>query len=107
MFILYDLFNCPLTLQFEERCTINSSSLILCRTPSVGSEALQAQVKVDFLLDNLHFPFGVIGGGDAFSYERNPVLRPLNQHDPSKPYRHKPGSIISVEVRDVIYLICL
>ncbi|XP_042561348.1 plexin-B1-like, partial [Clupea harengus] len=83
--------------QFEERCTVNSSSLILCRTPAVGAEALHAQVKVDFLLDNLHFSFGAVGEADAFSYERNPVLRTLNQNDPSKPYRHKPGSIISVE----------
>lgn len=61
-------------------------------------EALHAQVEVDFLLDNLHFSFGAVGGAETFSYEQNPVLRPLNQHDPSKPYRHKPGSIISVEV---------
>ncbi|XP_041954919.1 plexin-B1 isoform X2 [Alosa sapidissima] len=83
--------------QFEERCAVNSSSLILCGTPAVGAEALHAQVKVDFLLDNVLFSFGAVSGGDAFSYEQNPVLRPLNQHDPSKPYRHKPGSIISVE----------
>ncbi|XP_076132287.1 plexin-B1 [Alosa pseudoharengus] len=83
--------------QFEERCAVNSSSLILCGTPAVGPEALHAQVKVDFLLDNVLFSFGAVSGGDTFSYEQNPVLRPLNQHDPSKPYRHKPGSIISVE----------
>ncbi|MBN3296556.1 PLXB1 protein, partial [Amia calva] len=33
----------------------------------------------------------------SFLYEVNPTLVPLNENDPSKPYRYKPGSIISVE----------
>ncbi|XP_045063275.1 plexin-B1 [Coregonus clupeaformis] len=82
--------------QFETRCAVSSSSLILCPTPAVGTEACNAQVKVDFLLDNLHFDFSSVGSG-AFSYALNPILIPLNQNDPSKPYHHKPGSIISVE----------
>uniref|UniRef100_A0A8C2IJE2 Plexin-B1 n=1 Tax=Cyprinus carpio TaxID=7962 RepID=A0A8C2IJE2_CYPCA len=80
----------------EERCTVNSSTLILCPTPEVGPEALRAAVSVLFLLDNLHFEFETVSGS-PFSYEPNPVLHSLNQHDPSKPFRHKPGSIISVE----------
>ncbi|XP_028824359.1 plexin-B1-like [Denticeps clupeoides] len=83
--------------QFEERCMVNSSSLILCHTPAVGPEACDASVKVEFLLDSLQFSFDAVGGGETFSYEQNPILQPLNQHNPSKPYRHKPGSIISVE----------
>uniref|UniRef100_A0A665TH47 Plexin-B1 n=1 Tax=Echeneis naucrates TaxID=173247 RepID=A0A665TH47_ECHNA len=83
-------------LQFESRCTVNSSSLILCPTPAVGPEARRAGVKVQFLLDSLHFDFSTVGNED-FSYESNPKLHPLNQNDPSKPYHHKPGSIISVE----------
>uniref|UniRef100_A0A8C2IF97 Plexin-B1 n=1 Tax=Cyprinus carpio TaxID=7962 RepID=A0A8C2IF97_CYPCA len=79
-----------------ERCTVNSSTLILCPTPEVGPEALRAAVSVLFLLDNLHFEFETVSGS-PFSYEPNPVLHSLNQHDPSKPFRHKPGSIISVE----------
>uniref|UniRef100_A0A8C7CZR0 Plexin-B1 n=1 Tax=Oncorhynchus kisutch TaxID=8019 RepID=A0A8C7CZR0_ONCKI len=75
---------------------LSSSSLMLCPTPAVGTEAHSARVKVDFLLDNLHFDFSAVGSG-AFSYELNPRLYPLNQNDPSKPYQHKPGSIISVE----------
>ncbi|XP_073669055.1 plexin-B1 isoform X3 [Paramisgurnus dabryanus] len=82
--------------QVEEQCTVNSSTLILCPTPEVGPEALRAAVSVHFLFDNLHFEFEAVNGG-PFSYEPNPVLRDLNQHDPSKPFRHKPGSIISVE----------
>ncbi|XP_056106008.1 plexin-B1 isoform X1 [Rhinichthys klamathensis goyatoka] len=82
--------------QVEERCTVNSSSLILCLTPEVGAEALHASVSVRFLLDNLHFEFEAVSGS-PFIYEPNPVLHTLNQNDPSKPFRHKPGSIISVE----------
>uniref|UniRef100_A0A9J8C3D2 Plexin-B1 n=1 Tax=Cyprinus carpio carpio TaxID=630221 RepID=A0A9J8C3D2_CYPCA len=82
--------------QLEERCTVNSSTLILCPTPEVGPEALRAAVSVLFLLDNLHFEFETVSGS-PFSYEPNPVLHSLNQHDPSKPFRYKPGSIISVE----------
>ncbi|XP_059383421.1 plexin-B1-like isoform X3 [Carassius carassius] len=82
--------------QVEERCTVNSSTLILCPTPEVGPEALRAAVSVRFLLDNLHFEFEAVSGS-PFSYEPNPVLHSLNQHEPSKPFRHKPGSIISVE----------
>ncbi|XP_073327289.1 plexin-B1 [Pagrus major] len=82
--------------QYESRCTVNSSSLILCPTPAVGPEARRARVKVHFLLDSLHFDFSAVGS-EAFSYEPNPQLYSLNQNDPSKPYHYKPGSIISVE----------
>uniref|UniRef100_A0A7N5ZZ44 Plexin-B1 n=1 Tax=Anabas testudineus TaxID=64144 RepID=A0A7N5ZZ44_ANATE len=84
------------TFQYESRCKVNSSSLILCPTPAVGPEARRARVKVHFLLDSLHFDFTTVGN-EAFSYESNPKLYPLNQNDPNKPYHHKPGSIISVE----------
>ncbi|XP_077399598.1 plexin-B1-like isoform X2 [Vanacampus margaritifer] len=82
--------------QYESRCTVNSSSLILCPTPAVGSDARRARVKVHFLLDSLHFDFNTVGG-EAFSYEPNPKLYMLNRNNPDKPYHHKPGSIISVE----------
>ncbi|XP_012779810.3 plexin-B1 isoform X2 [Maylandia zebra] len=82
--------------QYEFRCTVNSSSLILCPTPAVGPEAINARVKVHFLLDSLHFDFNTVGK-EAFRYELNPTLYKLNRNDPSKPYHHKPGSIISVE----------
>uniref|UniRef100_A0A669EFU2 Plexin-B1 n=1 Tax=Oreochromis niloticus TaxID=8128 RepID=A0A669EFU2_ORENI len=66
---------------------------IIC---SVGPEAINARVKVHFLLDSLHFDFNTVGK-EAFRYELNPTLYKLNRNDPSKPYHHKPGSIISVE----------
>ncbi|XP_072552156.1 plexin-B1 isoform X2 [Salminus brasiliensis] len=84
------------TKQIEERCTVNSSTLLLCPTPELGPEARHAAVSVHFLLDNLSFDFESVSGS-PFSYELNPILHPLNRGDPSKPYRHKPGSIISVE----------
>ncbi|KAM4737577.1 plexin-B1-like isoform 2-T2 [Anableps anableps] len=82
--------------QHESRCTVHNSTLILCPTPAVGSEATVARVKVHFLLDSLHFDFSTVGG-ETFSYEPNPKLFALNRNDPSKPFHHKPGSVISVE----------
>ncbi|XP_026776837.2 plexin-B1 [Pangasianodon hypophthalmus] len=82
--------------QTEKHCVINSSTLLLCPTPALGPEARHATVSVHFLLDNLHFNFEAITGS-PFTYELNPILHPLNRGDHSKPYRHKPGSIISVE----------
>lgn len=63
----------------------------------LGPEARHADISVHFLLDNLSFNFEDVTS-NPFSYELNPTLHPLNQEDPSKPYLHKPGSIISVEV---------
>lgn len=74
-----------------------TASLILCRTPAVKPNAYGAHIQVDFLLDNLHVNFDTVSPS-AFSYELDPVLHPLSRYDPSKPYRYKPGSVISVEV---------
>uniref|UniRef100_A0A8C7UM56 Plexin-B1 n=1 Tax=Oncorhynchus mykiss TaxID=8022 RepID=A0A8C7UM56_ONCMY len=79
------------------RCEVNSSSLILCRTPAVGPSVWGSRVDVAFLLDNLRFPFGAVSPQGAFSYEPNPVLHPLNQQEPLKPYRYNPGSFIQLE----------
>ncbi|XP_035378202.1 plexin-B1 isoform X3 [Electrophorus electricus] len=86
---------CDVT-QMEERCMLNTSTLLLCPTPALGPEARHAAVAVHFLLDNLRFDFQRVGGR-PFVYEPNPILRPLSRDDPGKPYRHKPGSIIAVE----------
>ncbi|MEE6502440.1 hypothetical protein FKM82_004519 [Ascaphus truei] len=82
--------------QFEELCLINSSFLFLCKTPAINPLHWNARVDVEFIMDNLHFNFSVINFA-SFSYEPNPVLKQLNAEDPAKPYRHKPGSVISVE----------
>uniref|UniRef100_A0A4W6EBF0 Plexin-B1 n=1 Tax=Lates calcarifer TaxID=8187 RepID=A0A4W6EBF0_LATCA len=85
-----------LTLSFMERCEVNSSSLILCRSPMVDSSIWGSKVTVEFLLDNLHFDFSSVNP-QAFSYESNPVLRRLNQQEPLKAYRYNPGSFIQLE----------
>uniref|UniRef100_A0AAZ3S3U1 Plexin-B1 n=1 Tax=Oncorhynchus tshawytscha TaxID=74940 RepID=A0AAZ3S3U1_ONCTS len=72
-------------------------SLILCRSPALEPSVWGSQVDVAFLLDNLRFPFGAISPQGAFSYEPNPVLHPLNQQEPLKPYRYNPGSFIQLE----------
>ncbi|XP_061641749.1 plexin-B1 isoform X3 [Phyllopteryx taeniolatus] len=99
-------FHCPLQnlslvclfafYQFTERCEVNSSSLILCRSPMVDSSVWRSKVTVEFLLDNLRFDVKIVNP-QAFSYEPNPVLRPLNQQDPLKAYRYNPGSFIQLE----------
>uniref|UniRef100_A0A8C2WNS7 Plexin-B1 n=1 Tax=Cyclopterus lumpus TaxID=8103 RepID=A0A8C2WNS7_CYCLU len=90
-------FSAPsLSHQFTERCEVNSSSLILCRSPMVDSSFRGSKVTAEFLLDNLRFDFSSLNS-QTFSYEPNPVLRPLNQQDPLKAYRYNPGSFIQLE----------
>uniref|UniRef100_A0A671TPK3 Plexin-B1 n=1 Tax=Sparus aurata TaxID=8175 RepID=A0A671TPK3_SPAAU len=81
---------------FTERCEVNSSTLILCRSPMVDISIWGSKVTVEFLLDNLRFDFSRLNP-QTFSYEPNPVLRPLNQQDPLKVYRYNPGSFIQLE----------
>ncbi|XP_072540737.1 plexin-B1 isoform X3 [Salminus brasiliensis] len=81
---------------FEERCEVNTSSLMLCRTPSVSSQVIGADIQVEFLLDNLRFDFNSVSQL-PFIYELNPTLHSLNRHDFTQPFRYKPGSVISVE----------
>nr|XP_057910209.1 plexin-B1 isoform X3 [Doryrhamphus excisus] len=82
--------------QFTEHCQVNSSSLILCRSPMVDSSVWGSKVAVEFLLDNLRFDFNALNP-QVFSYEPNPSLHPLNQQDPLKAYRYNPGSFIQLE----------
>uniref|UniRef100_A0A8C9XH19 Plexin-B1 n=1 Tax=Sander lucioperca TaxID=283035 RepID=A0A8C9XH19_SANLU len=86
--------------RFMERCEVNSSSLILCRSPMVDSSIWGSKVTTEFLLDNLRFDFSSLNP-QTFSYARNPVLRPLNQQDPLKAYRYNPGSFIQLEGEDL------
>ena len=66
----------------------------------VDSSVWGSKVTVEFLLDNLRFDFSSLNP-ESFSYEPNPVLRPLNQQDPLKAYRYNPGSFIQLEVRNL------
>ncbi|TRZ03564.1 hypothetical protein DNTS_013482, partial [Danionella cerebrum] len=86
--------------QFWESCEVRSSSLLLCRSPAVLAPAAADadHMHVDFLLDNLRFNFTSVSyENQPFTYEPNPALHPLNHREPSKPYRYKPGSVLSVE----------
>ncbi|XP_013856702.1 plexin-B1, partial [Austrofundulus limnaeus] len=69
---------------------------MMCRSPTVNSSILGSKVTVQFLLDNLCFDFSALNS-QAFSYELDPVLEPLNQLEPMKAYRYNPGSFIQLE----------
>ncbi|XP_006909115.1 plexin-B1 isoform X2 [Pteropus alecto] len=81
---------------FEEPCHVNSSQLLMCHTPALPSLPDDPWVRVEFVLDNLVFDFATLNP-TPFSYEVDPTLRPLNPEDPTTPFRHKPGSVLSVE----------
>ncbi|XP_054406805.2 plexin-B1 isoform X2 [Pongo abelii] len=82
--------------QFEEPCHVNSSQLITCHTPALPGLPEDPWVQVEFILDNLVFDFATLNP-TPFSYEADPTLQPLNPEDPTMPFRHKPGSVFSVE----------
>ncbi|XP_035935149.2 plexin-B1 [Halichoerus grypus] len=81
---------------FEEPCHVNSSQLITCHTPALPGLPEDPRVRVEFILDNLVFNFATLNP-TPFSYEADPTLQPLNPEDPTTPFRHKPGSVLSVE----------
>ncbi|KAM7063408.1 plexin-B1 isoform 2-T2 [Molossus nigricans] len=81
---------------FEEPCHVKSSQLITCRTPALPGLPQDPWVRVEFILDNLVFDFAALNP-TPFSYEADPTLQPLNPEDPTTPFRHKPGSVLSVE----------
>ncbi|XP_044109590.1 plexin-B1 isoform X2 [Neovison vison] len=81
---------------FEEPCHVNSSQLITCHTPALPGLPEDPWVRVEFILDNLVFDFAALNP-TPFSYEADPTLQPLNPEDPTMPFRHKPGSVLSVE----------
>lgn len=76
---------------------MNSSQLITCHTPALPGLPEDPWVRVEFILDNLVFDFATLNP-TPFSYEADPTLQPLNPEDPATPFRHKPGSVLSVEV---------
>ncbi|XP_014861128.1 PREDICTED: plexin-B1 isoform X2 [Poecilia mexicana] len=87
--------HCPIA-QVLELCEVTNSSLILCRSPIVNSSILDSSISVQFLLDSLCFNFSSVSS-QAFTYQPNPVLKPLNQQEPQKAYRYNPGSFIQLE----------
>lgn len=82
--------------KIEEPCLVNSSHLIMCRSPALPGPPQDSWVQVEFILDNVVFDFATLSP-TPFSYEADPTLRSLNPEDPTTPFRHKPGSVFSVE----------
>ncbi|XP_012668644.1 plexin-B3 [Otolemur garnettii] len=82
-------------LQCSTTCSVNSSSLLLCRSPAVPDGALP--LRVFFSLDNMHVDFASASGGQRFLYQPNPRLVPLSREGPGRPYRLKPGHVLDVE----------
>ncbi|XP_051873226.1 plexin-B1 isoform X3 [Pristis pectinata] len=82
--------------EFYESCQVNSSSFMTCKTPSIEAPINDAVITVHFIMDGLCFNFNEISP-TKFTYKPDPILKPLNADDPLKPYRHKPGSVLSVE----------
>ncbi|XP_074180278.1 plexin-B3 isoform X2 [Rhinolophus sinicus] len=79
-------------LQCSTVCSINSSSLLLCRSPAVPDGAHPQ--RVFFTLDNMHVDFASVSGGQDFLYQPNPRLAPLSREGPA---RLKPGNVLDVE----------
>lgn len=79
-------------LQCSTVCSINSSSLLLCRSPAVPDGAHPQ--RVFFTLDNMHVDFASASGGQDFLYQPNPRLAPLSREGPA---RLKPGNVLDVE----------
>uniref|UniRef100_A0A8C0WEU9 Plexin-B3 n=5 Tax=Castor canadensis TaxID=51338 RepID=A0A8C0WEU9_CASCN len=82
-------------LQCSTVCSINSSSLLLCRSPAVPDGTHPK--RVFFALDNVHVDFSSASGGQGFLYQPNPRLAPLSREGLSHPYRLKPGHVLDVE----------
>uniref|UniRef100_A0A8D1N0M1 Plexin-B3 n=3 Tax=Sus scrofa TaxID=9823 RepID=A0A8D1N0M1_PIG len=82
-------------LQCSTTCSVNSSSLLLCRSPAVPDGA--SPRRVFFSLDNVHVDFASASGGQDFLYQPNPRLAPLSREGPGRPYRLKPGHVLDVE----------
>ncbi|KAM5221781.1 LOW QUALITY PROTEIN: plexin-B3 [Ctenodactylus gundi] len=76
-------------------CSVNSSSLLLCRSPAVPDGAHLK--RVFFALDNVHVDFASANGGQGFVYQPNPRMAPLSREGLTHPYRLKPGHVLDVE----------
>lgn len=66
-----------------------------CTSPSVPDNSIL--VDIVFVLDNVRIPYSSVG--ENFTYQKNPVLKPLNRDTPSKPYSLKPGNVLDIEVK--------
>ncbi|KAG9477767.1 hypothetical protein GDO78_012992 [Eleutherodactylus coqui] len=79
--------------EISEHCRQYNSTVMLCISPSVPENSIL--VDILFVLDNVRIPYSSLG--ENFTYQKNPVLKPLNRDNPSKPYSLKPGNVLDVE----------
>ncbi|KAM9351259.1 plexin-B3 [Symphorus nematophorus] len=78
----------------SERCSVLSSSQMICPTPAVSTDFKVKEVW--FQMDNVRVLFETIKG-KRFTYYPNPEIFPLNREAPDAPYHFKPGGVIAVE----------
>ncbi|XP_075691454.1 plexin-B3 [Rhinoderma darwinii] len=79
--------------EISELCHQNSSTVMECISPSVSDNSIL--VDILFVLDNVRIPYSSLG--ENFTYQKNPVLKPLNRDNPTKPYSLKPGNVLDIE----------
>ncbi|XP_056395933.1 plexin-B3 isoform X2 [Hyla sarda] len=79
--------------EISENCLQNSSTVMECISPTIPDNAIL--VDVLFVLDNIRISYSSLG--ENFTYQKNPVLKPLNRDNPSKPYSLKPGNVLDIE----------
>ncbi|XP_042306974.1 plexin-B3 isoform X2 [Sceloporus undulatus] len=82
-------------LECWETCCTNSSTLLLCPSPAVPSNAQFRSLL--FELDGLRVPFSNASGGQDFSYHPNPSLRWPGRDSTGRPFSLKPGNILDIE----------
>ncbi|XP_060619135.2 plexin-B3 isoform X1 [Anolis sagrei] len=82
-------------LECWETCCINSSTLLLCPSPAIPSNAQFRNLL--FEMDGLRVPFNNASGGHDFSYHSNPHLRLPGRDSSGRPFSLKPGNILDIE----------
>ncbi|XP_069604423.1 plexin-B3 [Ranitomeya imitator] len=78
--------------EISEPC-LQNSTFMECTSPSVPDNSVL--VDILFVLDNVRIPYSSLGKN--FTYQKNPVLKPLNRDNPGKPYSLKPGNVLDIE----------
>lgn len=86
--------------QCWEPCCANSSTLLLCPSPAVPSNARFRHLV--FELDGFHVSFSNASGGQEFSYKPNPHLRWPGRESTGRPFSLKPGNVLDIEVSGIM-----
>ncbi|XP_073496021.1 plexin-B3 [Phyllobates terribilis] len=78
--------------EISEPC-LQNATFMECTSPSVPDNSVL--VDILFVLDNVRIPYSSLGKN--FTYQKNPLLKPLNRDNPGKPYSLKPGNVLDIE----------